>query len=212
MKYCKYCKQSKPESEFYPNKSYKDGLSSKCKSCCADYAKTYSQTHREQIKQYKTLYYSNEQNRQYHANYNKLYYRNNKEKQNQQQQQRYKQDLRYKLDLDSSRLLNRALRNRDSSCNLKWFNYTREQLYTHLELQFTPEMNWNNYGTYWELDHIIPKNQFDYLSPEDSNFRLCWSLKNLRPLERSKNKSRKQDGSDISEDLKTEILSQTICY
>lgn len=74
MKYCKYCKQFKLESEFYSNKSYKDGLSSKCKSCQADYARVYNQTHKEQIKQYKTSYYSNEQNRQHHANYNKIYY------------------------------------------------------------------------------------------------------------------------------------------
>lgn len=212
MKYCKYCKQFKLESEFYSNKSYKDGLSSKCKSCQADYARVYNQTHKEQIKQYKTSYYSNEQNRQHHANYNKIYYKNHKEKLYQQQQQRYKQDSRYKLDLDSSRLLNKALKSKNIHYNLKWFNYTKEQLHIHLELLFTPEMSWNNYGTYWEVDHIIPKNLFSYLSPKDKDFKLCWSLENLRPLERNKNKLRKQDGSDISEELKIKILNQTLDY
>lgn len=73
-------------------------------------------------------------------------------------------------------------------------------------------MSWNNYGTYWEVDHIIPKNLFSYLSPKDKDFKLCWSLENLRPLERNKNKLRKQDGSDISEELKIKILNQTLDY
>ena len=26
----------------------------------------------------------------------------------------------------------------------------------YLEKQFKPDMTWENYGTYWEVDHIIP--------------------------------------------------------
>ena len=26
----------------------------------------------------------------------------------------------------------------------------------HLESLFTDEMNWGNYGDYWEIDHILP--------------------------------------------------------
>ena len=33
---------------------------------------------------------------------------------------------------------------------------TFEEFKEHLEKQFTPEMNWNNQGSYWHMDHIKP--------------------------------------------------------
>jgi hypothetical protein len=59
--------------------------------------------------------------------------------------------------------------------------YTKADLVRHLELQFLPGMNWDNYGD-WHVDHIIPASSFNYQSPEDSDFLACWSLANLRPL------------------------------
>ena len=53
----------------------------------------------------------------------------------------------------------------------------------HLEGLFQPRMSWNNYGKKgWEVDHIIPLSRFDYSFPDDSQFKECWSLKNLQPL------------------------------
>lgn len=88
--------------------------------------------------------------------------------------------------------------------------YNSEQLMVHLEKQFTSEMNWDNYGSYWELDHIIPKNLFDFNTNEDKEFQICWSLMNLRPLEKIANRSRPKDGSDISEQIKQQILNQEV--
>lgn len=85
-------------------------------------------------------------------------------------------------------------------------NYSIEQLKQHLENQFTDDMNWDNYGTYWEIDHIIPVNTFNITSMHDIEFKICWSLNNLRPLEKVANRSRPKDGSDISEELKQAIL------
>jgi hypothetical protein len=70
-------------------------------------------------------------------------------------------------------------------------DFTVDQLKTHLEKMFTSEMNWENYGTVWEIDHKIPIAVFNYEKPEDLDFRLCWSLKNLQPLESSKNRSKR---------------------
>ena len=49
-------------------------------------------------------------------------------------------------------------------------------------------MNWNNYGEYWEIDHIIPQNLFNMTTAESKDFQICWSLMNLRPLEKSAQK------------------------
>jgi len=68
--------------------------------------------------------------------------------------------------------------------------YTVDQLRTHLEKKFTQGMNWENYGTYWHVDHKTPIVVFNFEKPEDIDFRLCWSLKNLRPLEAKQNISK----------------------
>lgn len=69
-------------------------------------------------------------------------------------------------------------------------------------------MSWDNYGEYWEIDHIIPKSQFDFTSYNDIGFQICWSLMNLRPLTVSENRSRPKDGSDVPEEQRNRILSQ----
>jgi len=66
-------------------------------------------------------------------------------------------------------------------------DYTVDQLKEHLERLFTPEMSWENYGKYWEIDHKIPLSAFNFEHPEDIDFRRCWTLKNLQPLEASEN-------------------------
>lgn len=65
--------------------------------------------------------------------------------------------------------------------------YSREQLREHIENQFDDKMNWDNYGAYWDLDHIYPQSLLPYDSMEDENFIKCWSLDNLQPLEKKQN-------------------------
>jgi hypothetical protein len=90
--------------------------------------------------------------------------------------------------------------------------YNLEQLKQYLEIQFDENMNWDNYGTYWEVDHIIPQNLFDVTIAESKDFQICWSLMNLRPLEKSANRSRPRDGRDIPQEIKDRILGQSLEY
>ena len=68
--------------------------------------------------------------------------------------------------------------------------YTADELRNHIESQFTSEMSWLNYGEFWELDHIIPRFKFYYESYDDEQFKQCWALNNLRPLEVKENRCR----------------------
>lgn len=88
--------------------------------------------------------------------------------------------------------------------------YNLAELKEHLESQFTEGMSWDNFGEYWEIDHIIPQNLFSISSVEDHDFKICWSLMNLRPLSVTENRSRPKDGSDVPECLSKAILSQVI--
>lgn len=86
--------------------------------------------------------------------------------------------------------------------------YSLKELREHLESQFDENMTWDNIGNYWEIDHIIPKSQFQYKTEQDIEFKICWSLLNLRPLEKIANKSRPKDGRDIPNNIKQQIFNQ----
>lgn len=72
----------------------------------------------------------------------------------------------------------------------KIVGYTIEDLVKHLENNFKPEMNWDNYGSYWHIDHIKPKSWFVFSSIDDEQFKQCWALENLQPLEAKINLSK----------------------
>lgn len=67
-------------------------------------------------------------------------------------------------------------------CNIqylrKWFEYN-----------FTKDMNWNNYGSYWSIDHIIPVCKFD-LTIDDEKLK-CWNWSNMMPVTIKYNSSKK---------------------
>src|ERR1700677_1058387 len=50
MRVCAVCNLSKDESEFYKDKSRRDGLARKCKSCQSEYFKNYYQNNCEAVK------------------------------------------------------------------------------------------------------------------------------------------------------------------
>ena len=66
-------------------------------------------------------------------------------------------------------------------------HFTPDQLRAHLEKQLLPGMSWENYGTVWHIDHIIPVAAFNITSVDDFDFRRCWCLSNLRPLWKADN-------------------------
>lgn len=110
---------------------------------------------------------------------------------------RLKEDPAYKFRIYTSNAIGRALRRRNGSkCGqsiMQFLPYTMSELIEHIESQWEPWMNWDNYGSFeagrkkWHIDHIISQDKLSYDSMDHPNFRLCWSLTNLRPLEAFEN-------------------------
>ena len=72
--------------------------------------------------------------------------------------------------------------------------YTSKDLMNHLESQFEDWMNWDNYShpkgsknRKWCIDHIVPIFSFNFNSYDDVEFKKCWALENLRPLDFTEN-------------------------
>lgn len=91
---------------------------------------------------------------------------------------------------------------KDRVASLHYLPYSWDDLYRHLESQFEDWMNFSNYGPYdpnrrtWQVDHVVSQVFFPYDSMDSDLFRMCWDLRNLRPLEAVKNLS-EGDRTDI---------------
>jgi hypothetical protein len=64
--------------------------------------------------------------------------------------------------------------------------YSPEELFVHLENQFTESMEWDNYGE-WHVDHRLPITSFNFREVGDDEFMRCWELNNLQPMWGSEN-------------------------
>jgi hypothetical protein len=58
----------------------------------------------------------------------------------------------------------------------------------HLEKQFKEGMNWENQGTVWHIDHIIPISFFHLEDPTEQY--LAFHYGNLQPLFKEENQSK----------------------
>jgi hypothetical protein len=134
----------------------------------------------------------------------KKYKINNKEKTRARERKRRNEDPQFRLRKNINRAVNYMIKGggkTKSGSILKKLPYTMNQLKEHIESLFESWMNWNNQGLYnaltwndndqstwtWQLDHIIPQSKLLYTSMEDENFKICWSLSNLRPLSAKEN-------------------------
>ena len=68
-----------------------------------------------------------------------------------------------------------------------YFGLSIDQFRKWIELQFTKEMKWENFGSAWQFDHIIPLAYFDFSNEED--LILCWNFLNIRVARLEQNKS-----------------------
>lgn len=93
-------------------------------------------------------------------------------------------DMAYKMKLVCSSRLRHALKAQGLKKNAKCIDLIGCDALTlkqHLEKQFDDKMNWDNYGTYWHIDHIRPCASFDLTKLEEQG--KCFHYSNLQPLE-----------------------------
>ena len=108
-----------------------------------------------------------EENKEYHKKLVNNHYHNNKDY--------YRQWNRNKMDIDPlfrlrhaiNALINHHLKEGKSQSSIEYLGCTIQEYKEYLEPKFTPEMNWDNYGTVWNIDHTIPINIFDLKNEEE---------------------------------------------
>lgn len=84
--------------------------------------------------------------------------------------------------------------------------YSYDQLRNHLENGFTAGMNWDRFmAGEIHIDHRIPIAYFKPEAQDSPEFRMCWSLTNLRPLWAAENISKADRLPDDFEELLAEL-------
>lgn len=191
---CKICKITKPNSEFRCRGKREGyfGLAYECYCICCE--KEYGKS------QCKKRYANN---REKYLEMRRKYVELNKDKCNEAvkaaHKKKAKEDPSYRLKVKLSNIMYRKLKLDNLNIGFAYISkldYSIDELKEHLERQFEPWMNWNNWGKYilsewddndqstwkWQIDHIIPQSKLKFSSMDDDNFKKCWSLNNLRPL------------------------------
>lgn len=161
---CRVCKINKEKNDFRHNIR-------KCKSCEREYGRIYNKTKSHIRKKWV------EDNKDRMIFLQSRWHQNNKPRLNEKYNQRYKTDIEFKLKKNLSRMLTmKIVKNNSTSVYL---DTSITKIREWLDSIFDENMNWDNYGSYWDIDHVIPISLFDLNNPED--IAICFNWRNLRP-------------------------------
>jgi len=210
FKWCRGCNKTRSITSFTRQSKTNSYYRSRCKICIAKEKKQYRsnpeirQKHIDYMKEYNPIYHSEnkEQLRQIHHDYyesnkeillqnQKKYYQNHTVECNLRSKEYMKDYRKTRIALEpmfrlrayfSTRMYQSLKGNKHGMSWEKLVGYTLQDLKTHLESKFDDKMNWDNYGSYWHIDHIVAVALFNYTSYDDEAFKRCWCLQNLQPL------------------------------
>lgn len=156
-KICCKCKLWRSLSHYNCSKSHWDNLRNDCRMCLSDWRKE----HRPQLNEYDKEYFK----------------------------QRKSNDPLFKLIMNTRSRLRSVIKCRNISkqkTTIKYLGCSVQFFKRYIEVQFEKDMNWENHGKLWDIDHIIP---IAYeLSENDILSRFHWS--NCQPMRRIYNLSK----------------------
>lgn len=183
VKICGVCKIEKQFTEFHKNKranNWGDGFVYCCKECRKKISKRDYEKRKEHIKK-KVLEY-------HYANIE-----DRKQKRKIYQKERLKKDPLFKITRNLRNRLYYALENKMWKKDCGFADYIGlnqySDLVSYIESKFTSDMNWDNYGTYWEIDHIVP---LASAKDEDELLKLS-HYTNLQPLTIYENRKKRDN-------------------
>tara|TARA_R110000782_G_C14670409_1_gene398919 strand:+ start:212 stop:718 length:507 start_codon:yes stop_codon:yes gene_type:complete len=131
-----------------------------------DYYTKWCENNRDKIKEY------NQKHKEYHRLWN---------------QQQRRENIQFRLkDSIRSRIYQSVLNKSDSSRDI--LGCSIEEYVVYLGRMFDKNMSWDNYGTYWEVDHIKPISSFNLT--KDDEVKDCFNYKNTQPLSVDENRKK----------------------
>ena len=213
---CSECNEIKSITEFSPRKNKKGEITSyrsECKKCRCKKESQRRQDNKDKYKEKDKQYYEknkekiNERSKQYNkehreeicANKKEYYQKNkdvikeyhdkNKEKRNIRVRQKRKTCIQTRVCNSLRSRLSDAVKKAKSNTFIKLLGCTKVDLLNWIQDQFNENMSWNNYGKYWQIDHVVPISWFDL--QKKTHQLVCFHWTNLRPLLKEINMKKK---------------------
>ena len=166
VRWCSGCKQYKPLSDIAikPSNYTKivvGGSDGRCKGCTNEYNKKWRWL-----------------NKDHHLGWNKRYL------------EMRMRDVGFRIHSRIRQRMQKALKRHALGCHIqhgkfRYLGATLQQVINHLESKFDDKMTWQNYGSYWHIDHIMPVSAFDLRLEADRCAAFHYT--NLQPLEKVEN-------------------------
>ena len=215
-KTCRTCREEKGLDDFSPRSPskgpcYADGRDTQCKACKAvdmlarynadivvGRAKNRASRDRNKDKRNAKVREWNATHKEWKSDYDRGYRANNvstikarlkdwsvlnRELNNEKLNNRRRSDPQVRMAHNIGVSMRNALHGRKDAPWREIVGYGAQDLVEHLAALFTPEMSWANYATYWQVEHERPI--WTFTLPEQA--KECWSLSNLRPMEKGEN-------------------------
>jgi 5-methylcytosine-specific restriction endonuclease McrA len=181
MKSCIKCENifEVNSTNFYKRKQSKDGFESICKNCKKEYDKQYKTVNKEKV--YTQCREWNKLNKEKIVESTQNWIQNNTERykeikknsfkkhmlnpENKHKKREYdrvyvkqkrQNNIEYKIKDSIGSMINYHLKERKSESTIEYLGCSIKEYIVYLEQQFNESINWENYGTYWEIDHIVP--------------------------------------------------------
>jgi hypothetical protein len=99
---------------------------------------------------------------------------------------RKRNDPLWRMRVTISGQINAAIRRKTlwgkkTLATFEMLRYSPSDLVSYLQSRFEFGMTWSNYGSEWEVDHVVPVSWFRGQRVTSSTVRKVWALSNLRP-------------------------------
>jgi hypothetical protein len=164
VKKCNTCLEIKQKTEFYIDKKSPNGYQNKCMECTKLY-NNISKSHKNPI----------------YLEKHKEYQEKHKEKFQKRKLERYHTEPQFKIITTLRNRLYSAIKNEwKNESAIEFLGCSIKEFKLYLEKQFLPEMDWENHGKIWEIDHIIGCVNFNMGCIEEQ--KKCFHYTNMQPL------------------------------
>jgi hypothetical protein len=172
-----------------------------CKKCMKFTDRIYRKRQKEKCKESERRKYL--KHKQKILESRKVYYNQNKEYINKrdhtQKMQRKKDDPAFHALLNARKRIRDIICNQVKIPNTELVGCSKEFIQEWFEFQFDAYMSWDNYGSYWHIDHHKPCALFDF--DDKKQLLQCSHWSNLKPMEADENKTKKDDYTPEMEHL-----------
>jgi hypothetical protein len=193
FKYCSKCLVQCPLTEFINSDNIDHKICNGCREVDMRYYEAHKEAKKEEMRQY---YIKNNEKIKIRK---KVFYQDHKDEILEQDRNRYKNDIQFRLAGSLRRRVRSFLGSGEYYSDLlacplpileKWFEFN---------FALYPEygMTWDNYGTVWHIDHVVPCSYYNMELEND--VLICFNWKNLAPLPARINQSKNNKRSKESE-------------